>query len=453
MIASSKRFTKLSTYAFSLAAYATFDGGQTWIESPLTLPSGAAGTSDPAITWDSLGIAYLVALPFKQGTPTNNAGDMIGIAVYRSTDEGRSWSDPVLIHSSSGDDKQWVLGDVNPTSPHCGNVYAVWDNGNGLGASKLAFARTTDHGSTWKGIKIDGADRPPGTPLPRGNVNSQISDSGSPELSVAADGSIYIVWWNGGTQIKYVKSADGGDSFSDPKIAASGISPIPGKIPGGKFRTQALPTGCTGIGNNVVFAWSDFREGVSRIYYRHSTDGGTNWHGLISGEPLLTGQVVSRPDQHEFQPQLISTPSGQIGCSFYEFGPKNSDASRPPLIDVIFAFSTDNGRTFSYRKTVTDISWDPALNAPLARGDPTTTFIGDYFGLDASRLGFFPLWTDTRTGMQELFIAGLNEILIYSLKKIFIDKGIPFPVSIRRVAQDLGLSPPITIKELVQRLL
>src|SRR5690242_14990600 len=152
MIASSKRFTNLSTYAFSLAAYATFDGGQTWIESPLTLPAGSAGTSDPAITWDSLGLAYLVALPFKQGTPPNNAGPQIGIAVYRSTDEGRSWSDPVLIHSSSSDDKQWVLGDVNPTSPYCGNVYAVWDDGSGLGASKLAFARTTDHGSTWKGI-------------------------------------------------------------------------------------------------------------------------------------------------------------------------------------------------------------------------------------------------------------------------------------------------------------
>ena len=72
----------------------------------------------------------------------------------------------------------------------------------------------------------------------------------------------------------------------------------------------------------------------------------------------------------------------------YEFGPKSSDPSQPPLIDVIFAFSPDNGQTFPYRKTVTDTAWDPALNAPRPCGDPNTTFIGDYFGLDARSLGF-----------------------------------------------------------------
>ncbi len=33
------------------------------------------------------------------------------------------------------------------------------------------------------------------------------------------------------------------------------------------------------------------------------------------------------------------------------------------------------------------------------------TFIGEYFGLDASPHGFHVLWTDTRTGMQELFTS------------------------------------------------
>jgi hypothetical protein len=135
MIASSKRFSNLSTYAFSLAAYATFDGGQNWIESPLALLPDWAGTSDPAITWDDLGNAYLAALPFKPGTnPNDFTGDLIGIGIYKSTDQGRNWSNPVLIHTSRGDDKQWILGDVSPTSPHRGNVYVVWDDGPSLGA-------------------------------------------------------------------------------------------------------------------------------------------------------------------------------------------------------------------------------------------------------------------------------------------------------------------------------
>jgi hypothetical protein len=36
------------------------------------------------------------------------------------------------------------------------------------------------------------------------------------------------------------------------------------------------------------------------------------------------------------------------------------------------------------------------------------TFIGDYFGLAATKNGFFPLWTDTRTGLQELFTADVQ---------------------------------------------
>lgn len=144
LVGSSKRFTNPATYAFSLAAYASFNGGQSWTEAaPLILQAGWAGTSDPAVAWDNLGNAYLVALPFGPGASL----PLIGIAVYKSSDGGRTWGPPTLIHSSSSDDKQWAAGDINPASPYYGNVYAAWDNG-----SQLAFARTTDHGATWKGV-------------------------------------------------------------------------------------------------------------------------------------------------------------------------------------------------------------------------------------------------------------------------------------------------------------
>ncbi len=386
MVGASKRFTNPSIYAFSLAAYATFDGGLSWIEAPpLTLLPGWAGTSDPAVAWDNLGNAYLVALPFGPGTATDFTGPLIGIAVYKSTDGGRTWGPPALIHASSGDDKQWAAGDLDPTSPHYGNVYAVWDDGAGLGASKLVFARTTNHGASWSTVSLPG-----------------ITDSGAPVVSVAADGTIYIAWW-AGSQIKFVKSTDGGNSFSAAAAVATGITSIPFHLPGGIFRTFSLPTGCTGLGNHVIVAWADYREGVSRIYYRRSTNGGNTWHGPASGQPLLTGAAASAADQHDFHPQIISTPAGEIGCAFYEFGPKGAGEFPPRLIDVILAVSTDNGATFPNRVKVTEQAWDPAVDAPLAHGNPSVTFIGDYFGLDASRLGFFPFWTDTRTGVQEIF--------------------------------------------------
>ncbi len=156
LVGASKRFTNPAIYAFSLAAYASFDGGLSWTEAaPLTLLPGWAGTSDPAVAWDNAGNAYLVALPFGPGTATDYTGALLGIGVYKSSDGGRTWGPPNFIYTAWAD-KQWAAGDGNPGSPHVGNVYAVWDSGTGL-----AFARTTDHGATWKGV---GA-QPVGSPI------------------------------------------------------------------------------------------------------------------------------------------------------------------------------------------------------------------------------------------------------------------------------------------------
>jgi hypothetical protein len=445
MVASSKKFSNPNTYEFSLAVYSTSDGGETWMESaPLELLEGWAGVSDPALAWDISqssvsskrkttsnntefkvcttttttikDIVYLVALPFA---PDN--GPPIGIAIYQSSDGGRTWSTPQLMHTSVDparnrvDDKQWAIGDNNVLSPYAGNIYAVWDDGPGVGFSKLAFAKTVDHGKTWIGLKGQKA----GYDIPG------IEDSGSPEISVSSDGTIYIVWLGSyGRDVKFVKSSDGGDSFSSPVVVASGITSLDypyienthgrSHFPGSTFRTGTYCTGCTVANNIIVFAWADYREGISRIYYKRSLDGGNTWEGPPSGQPLLSDDALSKKDQQDFHPQLISTPSGEIGCAFYEYGPKGRSGIptvwENSMIDVVLAVSVDEGKTFSNRINVTEHPWDPVVAAPLSGGDLDVTFIGEYFGLDASILGFFPLWTDTRTGMQEIFTARVNEI-------------------------------------------
>ena len=164
MIAGSKRFTNPSRYEFSLAVYSSFDGGFSWNEyESLELQPDWTGTSDPALAWDGLkdGNAYLVALPFG---PDTDEKPLKGMAAYTSSDGGMRWSSPKMIHESEEnelDDKQWAAGDVNPTSPYYGNVYAVWD-GIGESSVKSRFARTTDRGKTWKGI----SNKPSGSALP-----------------------------------------------------------------------------------------------------------------------------------------------------------------------------------------------------------------------------------------------------------------------------------------------
>jgi hypothetical protein len=393
LVGSSKRFTDPATYQFSLAPYASFDGGQSWtVGSPFSLPAGEDGVSDPTVAFDDLGNAYVMGLLFRNGaTPQQVFLD--GMAVYRSSDGGRTWSPPNVIHRGDGDDKQSMASDTTPGSPYFGRVYAAWDY-NGV-----AYARTRDRGATWVGLTQAGVDQAAGSQLVGNGFFSAIS--------VAPDGSVYIFFVTsdaGGLGIGYVKSTDGGDTFGPVRPAATGITDVPSQLPGGRFRLETIPTACCGTAGNVAVAWADYRDGVARVYRRRSGDGGNSWQGGASGEILTTGTSASATDQHDFMPQLASTPAGEIGCCFYEFGNKGGGST--PLIDVVLCVSTDGGGTFPDRVNVTDMPWNPAVDAPLAHGGPVT-FIGDYFGLAASPLGFFPFWTDTRTGIQEIFTSRL----------------------------------------------
>ncbi|MBZ5538781.1 MAG: hypothetical protein LAO31_22780 [Acidobacteriia bacterium] len=378
IVAGSKKFKNITSYDFTLATAWSSDGGMTWTESAEIPIPGWEGISDPALAWDDSGNVYLAALPFSKVPAEPNR---VGIAVYKSTDGGKTWSKPNLIHASGGDDKQWAAGDGNPASPFRGRIYAAWDDG-----SSMRFARTLDHGNTWIGT---GAG-------PAGSILA--NDSFAPEINVAADGSVYIVW-AAGNEIKMIVSTDGGNSFHPAASPAKGVTTLPALLPNGSFRVHTLPTACAGTGKSVVVAWADYREGLSRIYHALSNDGGASWTTGLSGQPVIPDPAAPTANQHHFHPQIVSDPNGVIGCAFYEFGLKPNAY----LIDVIMARSFDGGATFSEHFTVTDQPWNPTVDAPWSNGNPNVTFIGDYFGLDASSEGFYPLWTDTRTGIQELW--------------------------------------------------
>lgn len=384
LVSSSKKFHNILTYDFTLATEYSHDGGITWHESAaLALPPGATVMTDPTLAWDDTGNVFLVGLT-GNNPPT---WDTIGIVIYKSTDAGMTWSPPNPIHNSSGDDKQWVAGDGNPASPFHGNVYAVWDDVGGMD-----FARTTDHGATWTGA---GA-------APAGGVIQ--TGSYYPEITVSDDGTVCIVSI-GGSQIGMITSTDGGNTFAPATNPASGITTLEASLPnvdgwpefapGASFRVITDPT-VAAFGDTVLVAWPDYRDGASRIYHARSHDGGATWATGASGKPLLKRHLPASV-QH-FHPQIVVNPDGVFACAFYEFGPKPATM----LIDVIVATSRDGGKSFHAHR-VTDQPWNPALDAPLAHGDPKVTFIGDYFGFAASEQGFHPVWTDTRTGIQELW--------------------------------------------------
>jgi hypothetical protein len=383
IVAASKKFANIRTYDFTLATEYSTDGGQTWQASPaLALPTGATVMTDPTLAWDDSNNVFLVGLT-GYNPPTWNT---IGIVIYKSSDGGASWSAPNPIHNSPNDDKQWAAGDTHPKSPFHGHVYTVWDN------NCIAFARTTDHGATWTGTSGAAA----GVQIAPGNTVY-------PEITVSDNGTVYVVSTDAESLVAMLVSTDGGASFHSAPNPATGITTLEAtlptvdgwaELPGGTFRVISDPT-VAAYGNIILVAWSDYREGAARIYYVRSVDGGSTW-STPSGQRLDTATVPS--DFHHIMPQMVVDQLGVFGCVYYEFGPK----PKKSLIDVVLSLSADEGVTFGH-SVLTTQPWDPTLDAPWAHGDSHVTFIGDYMGLDASPQGFQPVWTDTRTGIQELF--------------------------------------------------
>jgi hypothetical protein len=303
------------------------------------------------------------------------------------------------VEREAGDDKQWATADNNQSSLHYGNVYAVW------GAdTPLFFARKPAGQQEWVGA---GTDLSP---------SAIFNDTAfAPAICVSGDGTIHIAWHVPNTaEIFYMSSSDGGTTFSDPEVCAEPIGDIsdrftanPGDFatfPGGTFRVMTLvsiaPIGQSGC----IVAWADARNEFTRIYYRIRSDSGS-WLGDDGGQPLLADIGFSDATlvQH-FHPQLAVTPSGLVGCAFYEFGQSSDEIFRIAVKLASTAAFTSN---FAFLATVTEKPWDPLVDAPLTHSPPdqSVTFIGEYFGLDVSGDDFCVLWTDTRTGHQELWFS------------------------------------------------
>ncbi len=398
IIAISKKFIDPVKYHFTVEPLVTTDGGYTWSPLPLPAPANWDGMTDPVVAFDHLGTAFVVAEPLRF-----DPNDIVvtGLQVFRLPNGRSSWSAPQSLIVGrlvdGNDDKSWMACDRGTNSVWKGRVYAAW----GVGG-KLRVARSKDGGASWIGA---------------GNLDAGADVLGTngvyaPEVSVDDNGIVHIVWHSpGSTTITYTRSIDGGETFAAPRHVVNGVvgltsPPLPksgswAEFPNAKFRVLTLATGCA-VGNRFLVAWSDLRDGYARIYYHYSDNAGTTWTPS-SGQPLWPSLSKSSA-VYQFHPQIIADGNGVVACAFYEFG--QTQAGYRIATRIMGSF--DEGTTFGLPADVSDSPWDPAVNAPLAHGNPNDTFIGEYFGLDAARDGFAVISTDTRTGVQELFFDWVN---------------------------------------------
>ncbi|MGO4438779.1 WD40/YVTN/BNR-like repeat-containing protein [Rhizobium sp. RAF56] len=395
MTCASKRFYDRANYKSSIGISFTKDGGQSWTEVPLPpTPNHPEFTwlVDPDVAFDGKGNAYLWAEPVDKPPGL----ETIAMVAYRSTDGGASYTETALLHNDNADDKGWIAADERPFGAHAGTLYAVW------GASTpLRFAKSTDHGSHWTGVGGGpaGADVfPPHTCF-------------APAMGIDGDGVVHVAWQIPGTStLTYTRSKDGGQSFEPFRTVASGIVTFSSALnslegwpvlPGATFRLLTMATLAIDGAGRVMVAWPDMRQGVGRIYMALSTDGGDTWPVAMSSVPIDPTYPLDQ--NHQFMPQLACA-GGVFGCAYYEF-----DATlNPRRIHVKLTPLWPAKPHFDPPVIVTSHPWDPAINAPIAHNTTSVTFIGDYFGIAAGDDFFELVWTDTRTGLQELFSCNVE---------------------------------------------
>ena len=215
--------------------YYSGDGGANWVNSLLpgyptdTSAEGRASplfgltvsSGDPVQDWDRTNHLYYGGIAFNRTRPTNGS---IWVARY-------NWNAPFVAPDyefttivSRGtptafsighfEDKVELEADDGLNSPFAGNVYVCWARFTASGANNfIEFGRSTDGGRTWTTQKI----------------SESVHGNQECDIAVTRTGMVFVTWRqyefkaNQGQQqrdaIAWVRSTDGGASFTKPAIA------------------------------------------------------------------------------------------------------------------------------------------------------------------------------------------------------------------------------------------
>jgi len=359
------------------------DGGLTWSRALIPGITTTVGgpflrASDPVAAIDLSGSIYLNTLAI-----IDPAAGTASLLLSRSTNGGANFALPVEIARSVDSsvvlDKNWLAVNTFASTPTAGRIVATWTR-FASSTSPIVSTFSDDHGNTWS------------TPVFATPVNSSCQGS---QPVFLPNGKLALIYWNfNNTRYEIVISTNAGVSFNSSQVVAAITQYIPPGIRSGTFLCSATSDRT----NGALFVTSQaLYQGVPRIIFTKSTDGGTTWTPIqaVSDNPA-TAAV--------FNPAIAVSPDGQIvTISFYD-GRVNAQSN---LVDLFYAQSFDGGNTWQHNLRISSVSTDVHL-APLT---PAGYMLGDYMGI-APAVGpdvpAVPVWIDTRTGGPDPFIGRIG---------------------------------------------
>ncbi len=390
--------------AHGLVAGFSFNGGKTWGETTLPFDTCAPGTpsalqyeraSDPWVSIGPDGTAYTVSISFNR-TNNNNA-----VAAATSTDGGKTWGNVRVILADNEpnfqffNDKEAVTAD--PVT--AGEAYVVWDRLETPNDNPDAdlhthafkgpafFSETTDGGNSWSTPKII----VPFTASNQQTIANQI-------VVDPRNGTLYdffdLILCNGTCShtynVAFVKSTDGGNTWTQPQIIADletvfVTDPNTGQdIRTGDIIPEPAIDPATG---QLYVVWQDSRFNgghFDEVALSTSTDGGASWSTPIQ---VNTNTPSNRPG---FTPSIIVNSAGVVGITYYDFRSLTTETATLPT-DLWFRTVTSS-LTLGSETHITG-PFD-MKTAPFARG----FFVGDYEGITAVGTTFHPFFVAANSG-------------------------------------------------------
>lgn len=281
--------------ARGVAYGASFDGGLTWTLGTLPVSTCAGGTyaraTDPWVTFAPDGTAYQVAVAFTGNTLAPGSSD--AVLVSRSPDGGRTWGAPLAVAASgaqSFDDKESITAD--PLDARF--VYVVWDRITGENNSVAMFARTTDAGATWEPARSIYAPAQGGETI--GHVIRVLPDGTLVDVFMQLTGQ---------PTINVMRSTDRGVTWAAPiRVATSAALGADDPQTGFFIRDASiLPEMAVAPDGTLYIVWQDARFTSQRdaIAISRSGDGGLTWSPpvRVNSDPGVTAfipQVHVRAD-------------------------------------------------------------------------------------------------------------------------------------------------------------
>ena len=397
-----------------MRGYYSSDGGATWgaVDLPLPDPIGANGNrfgSDPSLAFDTSGNLFYgyIIVHFGNGQGVKASA----MAVARSTDGGQTYPQVTYFSFEGGsnhfNDKPMITADTNLGSPFRDNVYVAWDASVGGSTSGgVRLARSTDHGVTFTTTRIDDP-KGPGTAI-------------GADPFVGPNGELYVAWndWHANT-IAFNRSFDGGVTWDTESVIASKLIPFDISIPAEDRREALVYPSCdadrsTGPNRGRLYcSWMDLTdEGTTDILLAYSDDQGETWSSPAS----VTDPVEGLVDRFNHW-MSVDPVTGEVNVAFYDT--RNDTTGERYETDYYLSTSTDGGLTWQPNVRVSTESSNehdcdglfpcPAINYGNQQGD--------YEGLVSFGGVSYPIWTDSRrqldpaTGcrrpylMEEVFTA------------------------------------------------